>query len=121
MTRSVAQLNAEIYKLQRQAEVLKTEEMRRVIARIRESISQYDLTAADLGLDGVGVTQRRVGAKTAGKKPPKGRPKGKGANVVKFSNSAGDTWGGRGRRPRWFTEALEAGASEESLLVGPEG
>jgi len=26
-------------------------------------------------------------------------------------------WSGRGRRPKWFSEAVEAGASEESLLA----
>ena len=26
------------------------------------------------------------------------------------------TWSGRGRPPKWFSEAIEAGASEESLL-----
>ena len=121
MTRSLAQVNAQIAKLQQQADALKAKEAKGVIAHIREAIAHYELTAADLGLNGAAPTQRRVDAKTAGKKAAKGRPKGKAANVVKYSNSAGDTWSGRGRRPRWFTEALEGGASQESLLANPEG
>lgn len=27
------------------------------------------------------------------------------------------TWSGRGRKPKWFIEALEAGVSEEALAV----
>ncbi|MDH2329206.1 H-NS histone family protein [Cereibacter sp. SYSU M97828] len=37
----------------------------------------------------------------------------------KFANPAdpSDTWSGRGRRPRWFAEALEAGKTENDLLI----
>ncbi len=28
-----------------------------------------------------------------------------------------ETWSGRGRKPRWFVEAIKDGASSESLLV----
>jgi DNA-binding protein H-NS len=28
------------------------------------------------------------------------------------------TWSGRGRKPKWFTDAVEAGTSADSLLIG---
>jgi DNA-binding protein H-NS len=28
------------------------------------------------------------------------------------------TWTGRGKQPRWFSAALQAGASEQELLIG---
>lgn len=28
------------------------------------------------------------------------------------------TWSGRGRKPKWFVEALDAGKGEEDLLIG---
>jgi DNA-binding protein H-NS len=44
----------------------------------------------------------------------------KGRSVPpKFRNPADaeQTWSGRGKRPRWFTDALEAGKSEQDLLI----
>jgi DNA-binding protein H-NS len=39
--------------------------------------------------------------------------------VAKYVNPAdrSDTWSGRGRKPRWFAEAIESGATPESLAV----
>ena len=38
---------------------------------------------------------------------------------VKYANPAdrSETWSGRGRKPRWFSDAIAAGAAPESLLV----
>ena len=33
----------------------------------------------------------------------------------------GITWSGRGRRPRWFVEALERGETAESMEIAPGG
>ncbi len=43
----------------------------------------------------------------------------KSATVAKYANPANpaDTWSGRGRKPRWFSEALAAGKSAEELAV----
>ncbi len=39
---------------------------------------------------------------------------------AKYRNPAdpGQTWSGRGKRPRWFIDALEGGKSERDLLIG---
>lgn len=39
--------------------------------------------------------------------------------VAKYVNPAdsSDTWSGRGRKPRWFTEALEAGKQPDDLVI----
>lgn len=38
---------------------------------------------------------------------------------AKYANpaNAADTWSGRGRKPRWFIEAIAAGKSPEDLAV----
>lgn len=38
---------------------------------------------------------------------------------AKYANpaNAADTWSGRGRKPRWFTEALAAGKQPEDLAI----
>lgn len=39
--------------------------------------------------------------------------------AAKYRNPAdpSQTWSGRGKRPRWFADALAGGASEDDLLV----
>ena len=41
------------------------------------------------------------------------------AATPKYANPTdrSETWSGRGRKPRWFADALAAGAAPESLLV----
>jgi len=50
----------------------------------------------------------------------KARSKTAGTKVAaKYRNPAkpAETWSGRGKRPRWFSDALEHGKREEDLLV----
>lgn len=111
MARTLAQLNRQIAKLQRQADDLKHQEVKGVITRIREAIEHYGLTAGDLGLTGA-----------ASAKPGRKMPAAKAGTVrqpapVKFRDEAGNTWSGRGKRPNWFKAALESGKAPEDLLV----
>lgn len=48
-----------------------------------------------------------------------GRKAEAGAGPAKYRNpeNSAETWTGRGRRPRWFLAAIEAGKSEEDLKV----
>lgn len=43
----------------------------------------------------------------------------KSSPVAKYANPANpaDTWSGRGRKPRWFSEALASGKAAEELTV----
>jgi DNA-binding protein H-NS len=43
----------------------------------------------------------------------------KSASVAKYANpiNQGETWSGRGRKPRWFIDAIEAGKSIEELAI----
>lgn len=97
--------------LRRQAEELKRKEIPEVVARIKEAISHYGLTAQDLGLAGKALTQT-IAAKPKKSSAPKA---GKAPSVVKYRDNAGHTWSGRGPKPKWFTEALAGGATQESL------
>ena len=47
MARTLAQINAEIEKLKKQAEEIKSREVRGVITRIKEAIKHYGLTPPD--------------------------------------------------------------------------
>jgi DNA-binding protein H-NS len=110
MAKSYADLHQQIQTLQREADKLRKKEVDEVIARIKEAIETYELTAADLGFT---VPRGRRGAATA-----KSRTSAKGASKgVKFRDQDGNTWGGRGPRPQWLREALAAGKTLEDFAV----
>ena len=44
-----------------------------------------------------------------GHEPPKPR--------VKYTDGKGNVWSGKGRKPRWLTDAVEAGADVEDFRV----
>ena len=111
MPKTYLQIQKEIEKLQQQAESLRSREVEGVISRIREAIDQYGLTAADLF--GKAAAPR---AARKGRKAPAQARRGKSA-AVKYRDEAGNTWGGRGPRPRWFSAALAAGRTPEELLA----
>lgn len=120
MTKTYAQIQKQIQILAREADKLKRKEVDGVIARIKEAISVYGLTASDLGLDaGPGRKGRKAGKKVDGKaaKPGKKAGKAKTAGIVKFRDEAGNTWGGRGPRPLWLRGAIKAGKKLEDFAV----
>lgn len=116
MAKTLNQLQQEISRLQKQADALKTKEAGAVIARIKEAIAHYGLTAADLGLAG------KRGRKSAVAKPPRATRKAKGPKKtsrlpIKYRDDAGNAWNGHGRRPGWFLAAIAAGKTPEQLAT----
>ena len=113
MSKTLAQLKKEIANLTREAEKLQRKEIEGVVARIKEAIEAYGLTAADLGLGGA-----KRGPKAAGKKvvaAKRGRKKAGGE--AKFRDESGNVWGGRGPRPKWLRDALTAGKQLSDFAV----
>jgi DNA-binding protein H-NS len=116
MTRSYLQVLKQIDELKAQAEKLRRAEVDGVVKRIREAISHYSLSAADLGLGAGGAP--KAARKKPGRKP--GRPKkvfGKRTVAPKFRDENGNTWAGRGKRPIWLRDALLAGKKLEDFAV----
>ena len=117
---TLAVLNAQIAALQAQAEVLRKKEMAEVIAKVKDAVAHYGLTATDLGF---GKPARQVGkapAAVGGKPGKKGRRSVVSkapTKTVKFKDDQGHTWGGMGKRPDWFKAALAAGKTPEDLLA----
>ena len=116
MAKSFTQIQAQIKTLQRQADQLKADEIKGVVARIREAIAAYGLTAADLGLAGGARRGRKQATKVAARTRRSASGKARG---VKFRDASGNTWGGRGPRPQWLRDALAKGKSLEDFLVKP--
>mgnify|MGYP003581503563 CR=1 FL=1 len=97
-----------------EAEAIKAKELDGVIARIKEAIQHYGLTAADLGLKRSRSAKSGTARKTAAKRARPGKTR-KGTGVIKFRSADGQTWTGHGRAPNWFKAALAAGAARRSL------
>jgi DNA-binding protein H-NS len=112
MTKSYAQIQKQIETLQREADKLKRKEVDDVVARIKDAISVYGLSASDLGLTG-SPGRKPKAAPTPRKKGSKSRY----SAAVKFRDEAGNTWVGRGPRPQWLRAALAAGKSLQDFAV----
>jgi DNA-binding protein H-NS len=103
-------VKAEIAKLEKQASDLFKKEMDVVLSKVRALISEYGLTAADLGFAGKAgkaaktTRVKAVAAKTAG--------------VPKYVDPAsGKTWTGKGKPPTWIAQALKSGKSKDEFLI----
>ena len=116
---TLAALDAQIAALQAQADALRKKERAEVIAKVKDAIAYYGLTAADLGFGKAprqpGKSSAAVASKLA-KKRRMGAAAKPSAKPVKFKDDQGNTWGGIGKRPDWFKAALAAGKTPEDLL-----
>lgn len=95
--KTYADIKSEIARLEKQAEALRKSEVAEVIAKIKQAIKAYGLTAGDLGLGrGAAKTARTTPAKSATKaSTTKGVPKYR-------DPKSGKTWTGRGKPPAWI-------------------
>lgn len=122
MAKTYAQIQAQIRKLQQDAEALKAKEVAGVVARIQAAIAHYGLTPADLFGKTAGPVRRQPAARTAAKadkapKAPKAPKAARAPSPAKYQDDAGHQWSGVGKRPNWFKAALADGKTAEDLLV----
>lgn len=117
--KTYAVLQAEIEKLQAQAEAVRQSELEGVIARIREAIEFYGLKPQDLGFTARGAA-KAVPAEGKVRRRRGAGAKRKVAAVQKaprFRDAQGNVWVGRGPRPKWLREALASGKTLEDFAV----
>ena len=104
---TLADINSQIQKhdeqiaqLRKQAEEMRNQERAGVVEELRKKIAEYGISAADLKL----TTGRGPAKRGSAPAAPKA--------AARYRGPAGETWsGGRGRKPRWVSEALAAGKS----------
>jgi DNA-binding protein H-NS len=53
-----------------------------------------------------------------GRKPGAAKAKSTGTVAIKYKDSNGNTWTGRGKTPRWLVEAETNGQSRAQFLIG---
>jgi DNA-binding protein H-NS len=116
MTKSYAQIVKQIKALEAEAEKARRTEIDGVITRIREAIQFYNLSASDLGLT---VKTKATAEKSAfpakRKKRKAAAPKTQAA--AKYADDQGNTWVGRGKRPQWLRDALNAGKQLSDFAI----
>ena len=115
---SYSQIQAQIAKLQKEAQLIRKRELSRIIEKIKKEIHAYGLTADDLGLS----TKRPVKAvaprKPSRKKSQRGKVDKRSVVAPKYRDSStGATWTGRGKQPKWLAAALKTGKKLEDFRI----
>ena len=120
MARSLAQIKQQIAKLHDEAHAIEDKERVDVIKRIQAAMAHYSLTADDLlAARPKRGRPRKDAAKTiAPSRSAVGRSARKGKKVPpKFGDGSGNTWTGRGNRPRWLVAALAEGKTMDQFAL----
>lgn len=113
MAKSYSQLQAQIEKLQAEAEALKAKELEGVIARIRTAIEHYGITPDQL----FRTVKKTKAKRAAAKKAPARKSAAKGRPVAIKYRDGNDTWTGRGNKPRWLVARLAEGKQLADFTV----
>jgi len=110
-------IQKKIQQLEQQAERIRSREVRGVVEKIRAAIKHYGLKAEEVFGSGSGRPRGRPpGKKSAGaKRSAKTRTPRKIA--VKYRDSSGNSWTGRGSHPRWLVAALKEGKKIDDFAV----
>jgi len=109
-------LEKEINRLQKQAAALEQKQRVPVINDIVRTMREYDITPEDIA---TAFTRKARGPATAASKSPARAAKSVRNPVPpKYRNpETGATWSGRGKPPRWVSDAEAAGKSRDDFLI----
>ena len=109
--KTYTELRNQIAALEVEAAKVKSAETAEVVAKIKVAIDAYDLTPQHLfgGKAPVAGTRAKGGARRSAKSAA--------ADAPKYIDGKGGQWGGRGKRPRWLSDALAAGRQLEDFLA----
>lgn len=119
---SAAALKAKIATLQKQleaAEKNKAPAIKKIVALMKK----LGVTIADLQSAGTAVGAPRKGrrgrpAGSGNKAKVSGKRKRAGKKVaIKYRDDKGNTWTGRGKTPRWLTDAEKSGKSRDQFKI----
>ena len=108
-TSSLSDLIAKKEALEKQIANFQREQRGEAIAKVRAMMAEYGLTVADLGA-GKAAAPAPSGAAAPAKKGKRASAAAGKKVAPKYRNPAtGDTWSGRGLKPKWLTAALASG------------
>ena len=107
---TLQELKSQREELERQIEEMTTKGRTEALEKIRALMAESGLTVADLG---------GRGSRAANGADGKTAKKGPGAKVAaKYRNeNTGESWSGRGLKPKWMTAAIAAGKKIEDFAI----
>ncbi len=104
---SINELLAQKAELERQIAEQTRAERASAVSQIKTLMSTYGLTPGDIVTDSAKVAKSTLKEKSTPR-----------ATVApKYRDDAGNTWTGRGLKPRWLTTAMDAGATLEQFAI----
>lgn len=101
-TKSPAQLMEDYKALKQQMEQSRALAVPKAIAQIKELMATFEITFADLG-----CSDTLVAASSKAAKPKALYREPNGVQI----------WNGRGRKPKWFEEAIKQGITREQMEI----
>ena len=114
MATTYLDLKAQIKALEEQAEELRKSEIASVIKDMKLKISEYGISAEELGFIVKPITvytekpiSQKIAEATSDKKPVE----------PKYAGPDGKTWSGRGIAPKWISEHIANGGKKEDFLI----
>jgi len=107
-----AKIEKEISKLKKKAEALQIRRRKPVLTSIVRNMREYAITPEEVAAAfGKTSTKARIGS-------TKRATSAKQVIAPKYRNpQTGATWTGRGKPPRWLTDAESAGTSRQTFLI----
>lgn len=100
-------LEKELAKIQKKLKAIQNKRRKPVITSIVKSMREYDISLEEIEAVYNRKSAKKVKTNTVKKPVP---PKYRNPNT-------NDTWSGRGKAPRWITEAESAGKSRDDFLI----
>jgi len=101
---TLEELQAQRAALTKQIEAIRSESRAQAVLEIKRLLDEHGLSVSDVA---AATTRNPGAAKVAGRKV-----------APKFRDPVtGQTWSGRGLKPKWMVEAIAAGRPPESFLI----
>ena len=115
---NLVDIQLQIDKLQKQAQLIKTKEFAKTVQDIRQKMQAFGITVKDLQIAKSAKRGALAAQAQPGKKSAKPRSKLQGTPVpAKYRGPAGEAWTGRGLMPRWLRTMVEQGRTKEEFLI----
>jgi len=110
-----AKIEKEISKLKKKAEALQLRRRKPVLASIVKNMRDYAITPEEVAAAFGKTPAKRLGGAKSAKKPVSAN---KVAVAPKYRHpQTGATWTGRGKPPRWLSDAESAGTPRSTFLI----
>lgn len=98
---------------------LDLKDLKALQAKVAKAVATFEERRKKQALAKLDETAREMGFASLAELTGTAAPRKRTVSGAKYANpaNAADTWSGRGRKPRWYVEALASGKTESDLLI----